>query len=83
MNFSVCVRTEEFKDDIVACIDMSRGGVSFRSKNQYTKEMRIQIAVPFSADVKEAPAIFVRGRIANVRAMEDRGMWRCGVEFLS
>jgi hypothetical protein len=38
--------------------------------------------VPYAADGKGAPAIFVRRRIANVRAIEREEMWRCGVEFL-
>ena len=54
--------------------------VSFRSRNPYKKEMKIQIAVPYASDVKNAPSIFVSGRITNVREME--GMWKCGVEFL-
>jgi hypothetical protein len=82
VNFSACVRSEDFGDDIVRCVDMSRGGVSFRSSNRYYKGLSVQIAVPFSPDAKEAPAIFVRGRIANVKALEEEGLWRYGVEFL-
>jgi PilZ domain-containing protein len=81
VNFFACVRTETFGEDIVMCIDMSRGGVSFRSKHAYQKEMGVSIAVPFSPEAKEAPAIFVKGRIANVKEMGG-GLWRCGVEFL-
>lgn len=82
VNFMACVRTGKFGEDIVQCIDMSKGGVSFRSKNEYEKGMRIEIAVPFAAEVPDAPAIFVRGRIAHARALRDWEMWRCGVEFL-
>ena len=82
VNFVACVKTDAFGDDIVTCIDMSRGGVSFRSRNLYQKEMAVLIAVPFSPEVKDAPAIFVRGRIANVKEIASMGMWRCGVEFL-
>lgn len=82
VNFSACIRTESFGDDIVQCIDMSRGGVCFRSSQRYCKEIPVQIAVPFSPDAKEAPAIFVRGRIAHVHELAKEGMWRCGVEFL-
>jgi hypothetical protein len=82
VSFFACVRTEEFGEDIVACIDMSRGGVSFRSRNLYQKGMGLRIAVPFSPEEKEAAAIFVRGRIANVREVEGEGMRRCGVEFV-
>jgi hypothetical protein len=42
--------------------------------------MKIQIAVPYAPEVKNAPSIFVSGRIANVREMD--GMWKCGVKFL-
>jgi hypothetical protein len=82
VNFFANVCTEEFGEDVVTCIDMSKGGVSFRSKKKYEQEMRVLIAVPFSAEVKEAPAIFVRGRIANVRGAGQEGVWRCGLEFL-
>ena len=80
VNFFACVKTPHFGLDIVTCLDMSKGGVGFRSRNQYKPEMRIQIAVPYSPEVKDAPAIFVSGRIANVRKIDD--LWRCGVEFL-
>jgi hypothetical protein len=33
VNYYACVRTEAFGDDIVQCIDMSRGGVGFKTKN--------------------------------------------------
>jgi hypothetical protein len=69
VNFFACVRTETFGDDVVRCIDMSKGGVSFKSEHGYEKNARIEIAVPFAAEVIEAPAIFVRGRIANVAEM--------------
>ena len=82
VNFLACVRTEQFGEEVVRCIDMSRGGVSFRGQNAYEKDMAITIAVPFAAEVREAAAIFVRGRIAHVKALEDGETWRCGVEFL-
>jgi len=82
VNFFACVRTEAFGEDIVHCLDMSRGGVSFRSRNVYEKGMRLTIAVPFSPEAKNAPTIFVKGRIAHVEEMTGKGMWRCGVEFL-
>jgi len=80
VSFFACVKTAQFGPDIVTCLDISKGGVSFRSRNPYKKEMKIQIAVPYASDVKNAPSIFVSGRITNVREME--GMWKCGVEFL-
>ena len=80
VNFFAAVKTPQFGLDIVTCLDMSKGGVGFRSRNPYKKEMKIHIAVPYAPEVRNAPAIFVLGRIANVREMD--GMWRCGVEFL-
>jgi len=82
VNFFACVRSERFGEEVVACIDMSRGGVSFRSRNAYKKDTTVEIAVPYAADVREAPAIFVRGRIAHVELQRAGETWRCGVEFL-
>ena len=80
VNFFAGVKTPQFGLDVVTCLDMSKGGVGFRSRNSYQQGMKIEIAVPYSPEVKNAPAIFVSGRIANVRELD--GMWRCGVEFL-
>ena len=81
VNFFACVRTDRFGDDVVQCLDMSRGGVSFRGRLLYEKGMSIQIAVPYSPEAREAPALFVKGRIAYVRELNE-GTWRFGVEFL-
>jgi len=81
VNFFACVVSREFGEDVVTCVDMSKGGVSFRTKKEYAKEMSVTIAVPYAAGAKEAPAIFVKGRIANVKAVGE-GMWRVGLEFL-
>lgn len=80
VNFFAAVKTPHFGLDIVTCLDMSKGGVGFRSRNPYKKEMKIQIAVPYAPEAKNAPAIFVSGRIANVRKID--GIQRCGAEFL-
>lgn len=55
------MKTEEFGLDIVTCLDMSKSGVGVRSRNPYKQEMKIQMAVPFAPEVKNAPAIFVGG----------------------
>lgn len=81
VNFHACVRSQKYGEEIVKCIDMSRGGVSFRSQNEFRRGMMIQIAVPYSPEEKRAPAIFVQGRIANVMEVAG-GMYRCGVEFV-
>ena len=82
VNFFACVRSDAFGEEVVTCLDMAKGGVGFKTRNQYEKDAIIQIAVPYAAEERQAPAIFVNGRIANVRPMEIEGMYRCGVEFL-
>ncbi len=83
VNFCALVSSEKRGDDIVACIDMSRSGVSIRSRNSYPTGARVEIAVPFSLEASKAQAIFVPARIANVTGKEDEsGMRRFGIEFL-
>lgn len=82
VDFFACARSEKFGEEVVPCIDMSKGGVSFRGRRAHEKNMKIQIAVPFAAEVREAPAIFVQARIAHVRRDGEGERWRCGVEFL-
>jgi hypothetical protein len=82
VNYFACVRTEAFGDDVVPCIDMSRGGVSFKTKNLYLLSSLIHIAVPFARESPQAPAIFVPARIANINPIPDSELFRCGVAFL-
>ncbi len=83
VNYFACVRSEAFGDDIVACIDMSRGGMSFKTKNFYLVNIPVRIAVPFSPESPQAPAIFVPARIASVSDFPNGKLYRCGVEFLT
>jgi hypothetical protein len=82
VNYVACVRSEALGQDVVHCIDMSRGGLSFRTKNQYTIAETVTIAVPFSPDSPQAPAIFVPARIANFAELPNSDLFRCGVAFL-
>lgn len=83
VNYFACVRSDAFGDDIVVCIDMSRGGMSFKTKNFYLVNITVTIAVPFSPESPQAPAIFVPARIASVSAFPNGKLYRCGVEFLT
>ncbi len=83
VNYFACVRSEAFGDDIVACIDMSRGGMSFKTKNFYLVNIPVRIAVPFSPGSPQAAAIFVPTRIASVSDFPNGKLYRCGVEFLT
>jgi len=83
VNYFACVRSEAFGDEIVVCIDMSRGGMSFKTKNFYLVNITVMIAVPFSPESPQAPAIFVPARIASVSDFPNGKLYRCGVEFLT
>ena len=83
VNYFACVRSDAFGDDIVVCIDMSRGGMSFKTKNFYLVNITVTIAVPFSPESPRAPAIFVPARIASVSDFPNGKLYRCGVEFLA
>jgi hypothetical protein len=82
VSYFACVRSEAFGEDIVTCIDMSRGGLGFWTKNAYLVTTQVTIAVPFSPEAPKAPAIYVPARIVNVAEAPERKMFRCGVAFL-
>jgi hypothetical protein len=82
VNFFACVRTEAFGDDVVKCLDMSRGGLSFRTSKFYARGDLVRIAVPFSPEDRDAPAIFVAGQVVNVRE-SGADAYRCGVAYLT
>lgn len=52
VNFFACVVSQEFGEDVVTCLDMSKGGVSFRTKKEYAKGVGVTIAVPYAPEVK-------------------------------
>jgi hypothetical protein len=82
VNYFACVRSEAFGKDVVSCIDMSRGGLGFRTKNAYLISTEVTIAVPFSQDSPNAPAIYVPARVVNISEIPELQMYRCGVAFL-
>jgi hypothetical protein len=55
VNYYACVRTEAFGDDIVPCIDMSRGGLSFKTKHPYPLSSLVNIALSFARKAPQAP----------------------------
>ena len=71
-----------FGDDVVPCIDMSRGGLGFRTKHPYAISSEVTIAVPYSPESPNAPAIFVAARVVNMTELTDQQTYRCGVMFL-
>jgi PilZ domain len=79
VNFKACVRRPGLADDVVACEDMSRGGLRFKSSRQYFEKTLIEVAVPYSPGEQ---AIFVPARIAYVQELPEQRMYRCGVMYL-
>jgi hypothetical protein len=82
VNYFACVQSEAFGKDVVTCIDMSRGGLGFRTKNAYAISTDVTIAVPFSPESPNAPAIYVPARVVNIAELPELKMFRCGVAFL-
>jgi hypothetical protein len=82
VNYFACVRSAAFGKDVVSCIDMSRGGLGFRTKNAYLLSTEVTVAVPFSLDSPDAPAIYVPARVVNIAELPEQKMFRCGVAFL-
>jgi hypothetical protein len=79
VNFKACVRRPGFADDVVACEDMSRGGLRFKSSKNYFEKMLIDVAVPYSAGDQ---AIFVPAQIVYVQELPEQKLYRCGVMYL-
>jgi hypothetical protein len=79
VNLKACVRRPGVTNDVVACEDMSRGGLRFKSKRKYTEKMLIDVAVPYSPGDQ---AIFVPAQIAYVQELPEQKLYRCGVTYL-
>ncbi len=79
VNLKACVRCPGSTNDVVACEDMSRGGLRFKSRRKYTEKMLIDVAVPYSPGDQ---AIFVPAQIAYVQELPEQKMYRCGVTYL-
>src|SRR5882724_871488 len=77
-NFKACIRTYGSSDEIVAREDISRGGLRFKSKKEYTANTEIEVAAPYSPG---AHAIFVRAQIMYVVELKEERRFRCGVRY--
>jgi hypothetical protein len=76
VSFKACVRTYAFGDDIVACEDISRGGLRFKSRKAYVAKTDIEVAAPYAPGTQ---SIFVRGQIVHVVELKQERRYRCGV----
>jgi hypothetical protein len=80
VNFFAAVRTDALGEDLVRCIDMSRGGLSFKTNNHYKEGAIVRIAVLFSPESREAPAIFVPAKV--IWQISAESPYRCGVAYV-
>ena len=74
-----CVRRRGFQEEIVVCEDLSKGGLSFRSRNQYPEGSRLEVAVPYTPGTG---AIFVPIRIVFSQAIPTAGLFRHGAAYI-
>jgi hypothetical protein len=74
-----CIRRRGFQEEVAVCEDLSKGGLSFRSRNQYPEGTRAEVAVPFTPG---AGAIFVPIRIVFSQALPNVGLYRHGAAYV-
>ena len=79
VSYSACIRHSDRGEDIVACEDMSKGGLRFKSPKKYYAQTLIDVAVPYQ---KGQPAIFVPGQIVFVEELPEQRLFRYGVQYL-
>jgi len=79
VSYSACIRHSDRGEDIVACEDMSKGGLRFKSPKKYYSQTLIEVAVPYQ---KGQPAIFVPGQIVFVEELPEQRLFRYGVQYL-
>jgi hypothetical protein len=77
--YKACIRRRGFLDDIVECIDMAKGGLSFKSTQRYEEKSAVDIAVPYEAGT---PGIFVSAQIVYVRPLEKEKTFQCGLAYV-
>lgn len=74
-----CIRRRGFQEEIAVCEDLSKGGIAFRSRNEYPEGTRLEVAVPFTPG---SGAIFVPIRIVFSQRIPTAGLFRHGAAYL-
>ena len=78
VSFPACIRQQSSNEDIVECDNISKGGLSFRSRRSYAVGSSIEVAVPYSPG---APAIFVAASIRHVETIASGTLFRYGAAY--
>jgi hypothetical protein len=74
-----CIRRRGFEEEVAVCEDLSKGGISFRSRNKYPEGSRLEIAVPYSPG---SGAIFVPIRIVFSVPLPSAGLFKHGAAYI-
>ena len=74
-----CIRRRGFQEEVAVCEDLSKGGISFRSRNHYPEGTRLEVAVPYTPG---AGAIFVPIRIVFSQPIASAGLFRHGAAYV-
>jgi hypothetical protein len=74
-----CIRQRGFQEEVAVCEDLSKGGLSFRSRNQYPEGSRLEVAVPYTPG---SGAIFVPIRVVFSQALPSAGLYRHGAAYI-
>jgi hypothetical protein len=74
-----CIRRRGFQEEVAVCEDLSKGGLSFRSRNKYEEGSRVEVAVPFTPG---SGAIFVPIRIVFSQSIPTAGLYRHGAAYI-
>jgi PilZ domain len=80
VSYTACIRHLDRGDDIVTCEDMSKGGLSFKTRKRYYVQSVIDIAVPYAPGQH---AIFVPAQVVSVEELPDERLFRCSVQYLN
>jgi hypothetical protein len=74
-----CIRRRGFREEVAVCEDLSKDGISFRSRNHYPEGTRVEVAVPYTPG---AGAIFVPVRIVFSQPISTAGLFRHGAAYI-
>jgi PilZ domain len=74
-----CIRRRGFQEEVAVCEDLSRGGLSFRSRNEYPPGTHLEVAVPF---IPGSGNIFVPIRVVSSQRMPAAGLYRHGAAYI-
>jgi len=78
VNFTACVRHADSGDDVVECREVSKGGLTFRSRKRYRVNSVIEVAVPYSSG--QTP-IFVSASIKHAEKLPGSDFYCYGAAY--